>query len=240
VGLPSTCSAVFEIVKASAPPAREDVAFESIRLVESPTPADLHYSLEGLALPAKGATLIGDCRLSRYSGRVDYCRFDPPADDALAAAARKRAQAMRFDRAALDPDNPVPLYTKITFKLAPDDRLKTPPPRIPTVLTAGPPPLPLTRQPTAQELYDYYPVQALRRGIEADVRLSCLVNPDLSLACDKVDVIWTSDGTDNQRADFEQAARGIAKLLRVAATTSWGAATAGTRQTLPIKFRIPN
>ena len=94
--------------------------------------------------------------------------------------------------------------------------------------------VPFASSPTGDEVMRFYPAQAMSRGIDGRVTLSCLVQEDHTLRCGVADA-----GEGEFAEDFAQSALRVIQnpRVRVAAQASNGEATAGRCITRTISFR---
>jgi hypothetical protein len=229
-------------------PSFEELDTAKNKLTQKPTMALLHNSLDGFELPAEGVALAYRCEVNRVNGKVLYCQpHERKYGDAKhERAARMRYAAMGFDPKGLDPDNDLPLKTTVTIKLLPSERVKAEAlkdvvkPASPgtTALTSTPVKVPPPSAPvwsqsaTSADLSRFYPVQALRLGIEARVVATCRVAEDLSLACVSFEI------NPPEHTMFEDAAKRIVALYRASPKLKDGKDAAGAVVRLPILFKL--
>ncbi|MGH8262813.1 MAG: hypothetical protein ACRET4_05010, partial [Steroidobacteraceae bacterium] len=91
----------------------ETLAFNPSMLIQQPSIALRHLSLEGVTLPSDPYTMSTDCSVSRQTGQLACSLEANQAGADILAAAIVRIRAMRLDPAQLDPDNPTLLKTTI-------------------------------------------------------------------------------------------------------------------------------
>lgn len=78
-----------------------------------------------------------------------------------------------------------------------------------------------------------YPEAAIEAGVEARIRLDCLVNPDGHLSC----TVESVEATDYV-TEFGEAALEISTLFKMAPATEDGRPTAGRRYRMPVAMRL--
>lgn len=222
-------------------PSFEELDTAKNKLTQKPTMALLHNSLDGIELPPEGVALAYRCEINRVNGKVLYCEpHERKYGDAKhERAARMRTAAMGFDPKGLDPDNDLPLKTTITIKLLPSERLKADAvkPAVASLtdkaVNVQPPAAPVWSQAaTGADLSRFYPMQALRLGIEARVVATCRIAEDLSLACVSFEI------NPPEHTMFEDAAKRIVALYRASPKLKDGKDAAGATVRLPILFKI--
>lgn len=158
----------------------ETLAFSPSMLIQQPSIALRHLSLEGVTLPKDPYEMSTDCNVSRQTGQLACSLEAKDASPGILSAAILRIRAMRLDPAKLDPDNPTLLKTTIPIVLTGSDKhaidfTKTRRIKLQDVSWAS--------RPTPEQLEAVYPQKLLAQGKTAHLTLACQVQTDGSLIC---------------------------------------------------------
>lgn len=119
----STCRTSFSIEIKPSPPEKEEIPVANLTPLVVPSIAVLHDTALGLEIPAAGLTVIARCRVHRDRGTVGGCQSDDKLPPGFSSAVVLRSAHLAFATPALSPGNPVPLYSRITFRFEPRQRL---------------------------------------------------------------------------------------------------------------------
>ena len=230
-GAPPTCKVVGKLAREGEVPREVWLDVARTPIAHAPSAAVLHHSLDAFLQPraksrardlaelsAAGVEVILDCAVRRDTGALSDCRTAdvdrggrrvavPLAP--LENVAWQRARHLRFDVQAIDPRDPARLRAKVPMRVAPGDRLALGP--VPSTLR------PLrdiawAQRPTGADLERAYPRDALGDGIEAVVRASCRLQPDLTAVC--IDAVVTPAGDAENTHAFALAAYEVLAKFR--------------------------
>ena len=213
----------------------ETLAFNPSMLIEQPSIALRHLSLEGVTLPKDPYEMSTDCNVSRQTGQLACSLEANQASPEILSAAIVRIRAMRLDPAKLDPDNPTFLKTTIPIVLARSDQraidlAKARRIKLQDVTWAS--------RPAPEQLEAVYPKKLLAQGKTAHLTLACQIQTDNSLICADTN---TKPPTDAQALEdyqaFVRAGQAIMSLYVSTPKLKSGADAAGAVVETPVSFK---
>lgn len=213
----------------------ETLAFSPSMLIQQPSIALRHLSLEGVALPTDPYEMTTDCNVSRQTGQLACSLEANQASPEILSAAILRIRAMRLDPAKLDPDNLTLLKTTIPIVLTssdkhPIDLKKTPRIKLQDVVWDS--------RPTPEQLEAVYPQKLLAQGKTARLTLACQVQADGSLICVDANAKPPTEpqALDDYKA-FVRAGQAIMSLYVSTPKLKSGADAAGAVIETPVSFK---
>lgn len=205
-------------------------------LIQQPSIAWKHLTLEGVTLDAPVIEVDLSCSVARQTGALDCTRaHDESASADYVVAAIRRSRAMRLDPAKLGPDSLVPLTTNLTVALASGDRR--------TIDFLGEPKLKMsdvgwTTVPSAEDLAGAYPADLRRQGIGATVNLVCQIQSDRSVLCVTTDPEPVGDArAQDVFRQFSWAGRAVMSLYVAAPKLKSGASSSGAILSTSVNFK---
>jgi hypothetical protein len=234
---PDNCSAHVIAIGWREQPPPEVMPYDGKNVIGRMSIGDRHRLASTLNFTSDAVVVPRQCQVSRQSGKVLTCAAvsDPAIDPALADVAGRYAGAMTFDMAGLDRDDPQPVLVEIPVRVARSDAR---PLELPATL------LPMSEvvfatTPTAKEIRDSYPWQALRNDIGAQVDVACRVQDDGSLICRTL-AVRQQDGRDEHAAAFRHAVEKLLPGYRAAPTLKNGQPSAGAAFGMGVQFATEN
>jgi hypothetical protein len=203
------------------------IRFSTLKLIDKPSIALKHLTLEGLNLDADYIEVDLSCNVTRQTGALDCTRGPQEFSDAqYVIAAIRRSRAMKLDPSQFKSDDPAVLRTNLTVKLASAERRP--------IDFVGAPKLALgelqwAATPSADEVAAAYPAELLHQGLSATVNLVCQVQIDRSVICATVDPA--------PAPQFSWAGKAVMSLYVAAPTLKSGGPSAGTVFATKVDFK---
>jgi hypothetical protein len=117
------CEAALKISAPGHAPESELIAESKLKPDLEPSLGVLHNTTEQVEFPSGGFSITSQCKISRESGKLEWCKGDPSHPKAIGAAIAARSYHLAFATDSLEPGNPVPLYSNLTFRFEPTQRL---------------------------------------------------------------------------------------------------------------------
>lgn len=216
-------------------PPLEVMPYDEQKVIGRMSIGDRHRLASALIFKSDAVVVPQQCEVSRQSGRVLTCRAagDPALDPAIVNVAGRYAGAMKFDMTGLDRDDPQTVLVEIPVRVARSD---VRPLELPASLLSLSN-VQFDAQPSARDLQDAFPWQALRNGVGAEVDVGCRIEEDGSLICRTLDV-RPQGGGEPFRADFERAAAKVVPLYRAAPQLRDGRPSAGAAFGMGVSFKV--
>lgn len=193
-----------------------------------------HLSLEGAPpVPVEGVVVTLACTRGE-DGSLQACRAACASEGATSpflAAAMKRATTVRF-MPMPRPGATAPGESFMSdWKILPSDRFTL----APVDLSRGDQVV-FTAEPRGQDLHRFYPSEALELEQEAVLDVACMVREDLRAECPHIVVTLSRGNDEDIKHEFEDAARDIARIFRVAPQTKDSKSPVGTWFRKRIRF----
>lgn len=214
----------------------QTVRFQTLRLIEQPSIAWKHLSIEGLTFDIPSIDVDLSCIVARQTGALECTRAEGEfaAADYVVAAIR-RTRAMRVDTSQLAADASVELRTKVTVTLSGHDRQPLGFRDAPK-LTMGDVQWAVT--PSAADLAAVYPNDLLRQGVTATVPLLCQIQADQSVLCDAATADASGDNASRERSkEFSFAGKALMTRYVATPTLKSGAPSAGAVIATQVVFK---
>ncbi|HZF16355.1 MAG TPA: hypothetical protein VE046_10470 [Steroidobacteraceae bacterium] len=214
----------------------ETIRFNSLHLLERPSIAWKHLSIEGMKFDVPAIEVDLNCLIDRRSGALECDRAEGEFADAnYIVAAIRRTRAMRVDTTELKVDSSVAVRTIVTVTLSNRDRqpLQL---RSAQRLTMGD--VQWAATPTAADLAAVYPSDLLQQGVTATVPLLCQIEADQSVLCDAVDASPSGDNASRDRSQkFSFAGKALMTRYIATPTLKSGAPSAGAVIATQVVFK---
>jgi len=220
-------------------PERETIAFEDLVPLRTPTIADRHASLEFMsaeqlaALPEAGAEVSVECAVRRQYGTLLCLNPEDirPEERELISAAQAHGRGYVFRTDTLEPQSDISLYTRLTVRLKPSDRIDM-------SRSGDEAVLPMTqvrwaRFPNRDWLAEQ--AQRLEPG-NLSVQARCQVQSDGSVICGDMAVERNGEGYQSSR--LESTGSRIVSLIQAAPELSDGTPSAGRWFDFKLTFRV--
>jgi hypothetical protein len=234
---PDNCSAQVIAIGWREQPPPEVMPYDEKKVIGRLPIGDRHRLASTLSFTSDAVVVPRQCQVSRQSGKVLMCTavIDPAVDPAFANAAGRYAGAMTFDLAGLDRDDPQPVLVEIPVRVARSDvhALEFPATLLPMSEVV------FAATPSAKDIRDSYPWQALRNDIGAQVDVACRVQDDGSLICSTL-AVRQRDGRDEHAAAFRHAVEKLLPNYRAAPTLRNGQPSAGAAFGMGVQFATEN
>jgi hypothetical protein len=214
----------------------ETIRVDSSSLIQQPSIAWKHLSLDGVGLDAPVIDVDLYCSVTRSSGALDCARAHRElAGAAYVVAAIRRSRTMRVDPTRLKADGDAPLHAYLTVTLASGDRRAIDFLDAPKIKMSD---VQWTAVPAAADLVAAYPGDLRQQGLTATVNLVCQIQSDRSVLCATTDPEPVGD--DKARDAFRQfswAGKAIMGLYVAAPALKSGASSAGAVIATSVEFK---
>lgn len=203
------------------------VPFYNLKVIEKPSIALKHLTLEGVKLDTDFIEVDLSCNVTRQTGALECSRGAQEfSDPEYVVAAIRRSRAMKLDPGQFKAGDAAVLRTNLTVKLASAERRP--------IDFLGAPKLALSdlqwaATPSADEVAAAYPKELLSQGLSATVSLVCQVQIDRSVLCTTVD--------PTPEPQFAWAGKAVMSLYTAAPTLKSGAPSTGAVFATKVDFK---
>jgi hypothetical protein len=232
---PDSCSASVIVIGWRDRPPPEVMTYDEKKVVGRMSIGDRHRLASTLNFTSDAVVVPQQCEVSRQSGKVLVCRAADggSVDPAFANVSGRYAGAMTFDMSGLDRDDPQNMRVEIPVRVARSDvrPLGLPAKLLPMAAVT------FDAAPSAKDIRDSYPWEALRSAVGAQVDVGCQVQEDGSLICRTL-AVRQQDGASNFAAQFERAVDKLVPLYRAAPRLGNGGPSAGAAFGMGVRFAV--